>query len=291
MTEVDDEDGSLVALVGATGGAGTTRTGVELATTLARDGRSVLVVDAAFATQGLSEYVAGRISPDVTALVTDETNAPVHSATIELSTSGRGLDDDAQQSFGTVELLPAYAPFERLARAKTPAAAERFEELLADAADGFDHAIVDVPPVASNQAIAAVTAADTVVAVRPADDHGTDAVVRLRDRLADLDVTIEAAVAVCSHPGSKDSTSGGSTSGASPSVDPSTQELSLPETDPSPHDAPSCLADDRYGEALVDLAEVAFGVTLSVAFESAGVRDRLAAAVTERVESNATDGS
>lgn len=289
MTDTDDGDGSLVALVGATGGAGTTRTSVELATTLARDGRSAVVVDAAFATQGLSEYVAGRIAPDVTALVTDETNVPVPSATVELADAP--LDDEAQHSFGSVELLPAYAPFERLARAKTPAAAERFEGLLADAADGFDHAIVDVPPVASNQAIAAVSAADTVVAVTPADGHGTDALVRLRDRLADLDVPVDAAVAVGGEPPVAGSSVTGSSTESSSSVNSSTVNLSLPETDSSPRDAPSCLEDDRYGEALVELAESAFGVILSIEFESERVRDRVASAVTDRVGPNATDGS
>ncbi|UWG49352.1 Chromosome partitioning ATPase, ParA family [Halalkaliarchaeum sp. AArc-CO] len=304
MTDTDDGDGSLVALVGATGGAGTTRTSVELATTLARGGRSAVVVDAAFATQGLSEYVAGRIAPDVTALVTDETNVPVRSATVELADAP--LDDEAQHSFGSVELLPAYAPFERLARAKTPAAAERFEELLAGAADAFDHAIVDVPPVASNQAIAAVSAADTVVAVTPADDHGTDSLVRLRDRLADLDVPVDAAVGVggelpvagsstessSTESSSTESSSTESSSTESSSfVNSSTMNLSLPGTDPSPHDAPSCLEDDRYGEALVELAESTIGVTLSIAFEPESVRDRVAAAVTDRVGPNATDGS
>ncbi|OYR95948.1 cell division inhibitor, partial [Halorubrum sp. E3] len=43
---------TTLALVGATGGAGTTRTAVELAALGARDGRDVAVVDAAFTTQG-----------------------------------------------------------------------------------------------------------------------------------------------------------------------------------------------------------------------------------------------
>ena len=45
---------TTLALAGATGGAGTTRTAVELATVGARGGRDVVVVDAGFATQGLS---------------------------------------------------------------------------------------------------------------------------------------------------------------------------------------------------------------------------------------------
>ncbi|KKF39305.1 hypothetical protein FK85_29590 [Halorubrum saccharovorum] len=64
---------TMLALVGATGGAGTTRTAVELAALGARDVRDVAVVDAAFTTQGLSEYVSGRIGTDLTTLVTDET--------------------------------------------------------------------------------------------------------------------------------------------------------------------------------------------------------------------------
>ncbi len=54
---------NIVAQVGTTGGAGTTRTAVELAATLARDGRSVAIFDAAYATQGLAGYVDGKIDP------------------------------------------------------------------------------------------------------------------------------------------------------------------------------------------------------------------------------------
>ena len=72
---------TTLALVGATGGAGTTRTAVELAAMGARDGDDVAVVDAAFTTQGLSEYVAGRIDPDLTALLTDDPDAALSAAT------------------------------------------------------------------------------------------------------------------------------------------------------------------------------------------------------------------
>lgn len=61
-----------VAVVGAVGGAGTTRTCLALAGILARDGRSVVILDAAYATQGLSDHVPGRIAPDMTALVVDD---------------------------------------------------------------------------------------------------------------------------------------------------------------------------------------------------------------------------
>ncbi|MEF8779164.1 MAG: ParA family protein [Haloferacaceae archaeon] len=277
MQEIDDEgsrDGSIVALAGATGGAGTTRTAVELATTLARDGRSAVVVDAAFSTQGLSEYVSGRIVPDVTALVTEASAEPVPAATIPFPERGpdaAGSGEPAAESFGSVELLPARAPFERLARAQTPAAAETFEALLRDAGAAFDHVIVDVPPVASNQAIAAVSSADVVVAVTPGSDHGRDALVRLRDRLEDLGVRTDAAVSV--------------------GDDLSAADLSLPETEPSPLEAPSCLEDDPYGEALVALAERAFDCTLSVEFGPDGVRDRVSTAVADRMDSITTGDS
>jgi Flp pilus assembly CpaE family ATPase len=45
-------DATTAALVGATGGAGTTRLTLETADLLAREGHAVAVFDAAFATQG-----------------------------------------------------------------------------------------------------------------------------------------------------------------------------------------------------------------------------------------------
>lgn len=56
---------TTIALVGATGGAGTTRLSLELAAALATDGRDVAVLDAAFATQGLSDYVSGTLGQRV----------------------------------------------------------------------------------------------------------------------------------------------------------------------------------------------------------------------------------
>lgn len=279
-TASETGSGSLAALVGATGGAGTTRTAVELATTLARDDRSVLVVDAAFATQGLSEYVSGQISPDVTALVTDATDQPIEAATVESvrgDTDVRSNEGGRSDITGTVELLPTCAPFERLARAKTPAAAERFEELLGDATTAFDHVLVDVPPVASNQAIGAVSAAETVVTVTPADDHGRDALVRLRDRLADLAVPVDAAIGVGASPGQ--------------SAELGAVDVSLPETTPSVAEAPSCLEHQPYGTALVELAELVFDCSLSIEFAPDGVRERVAAAIDDRLRPDRPDSA
>jgi len=163
------------ALVGATGGAGTTRLSVEVAATLARDGRDAAVVDADYATQGLAGYVDGRIDPDVTTLVTDDDRS-VDEALVD-------LDLDAP---GTVAACPARAAFESLARAKTAGAAERLGAVVDAAAERVDHVIVDAPPVADNPAVAAVTDADRVGVVIPDSHRGVDALQRLRGRLADV---------------------------------------------------------------------------------------------------------
>lgn len=163
----------IAAFVGAVGGAGTTRCTLEAAAALAADGADVGVFDAAFATQGLADHLDGRIDPDLTALLTDESDAPLSDA---LTT----LDCDAP---GRVSVCPAFAPLERFARAKAPDAARRFEARLERASERFDHVLVDVPPVAANQAIAAVSAADRVVLVAPGTTRGADAVQRMRTRL------------------------------------------------------------------------------------------------------------
>lgn len=179
---------TTLALVGATGGAGTTRTAVELAAMLARDGRDVAVLDAAYATQGLSDYAPGRLDPDLTALVTDRTDEPLSAAATPLPGTA-SLD-------GRVDLLPARAPFERLARAKTVEAAAELERRISEAAAAYDRVVVDVPPLASNEAVAAVNAADRVCLVAPGTDRGADARERLRDRLRDVGSSADATVAV-----------------------------------------------------------------------------------------------
>lgn len=164
------------ALVGTTGGAGTTRLAVETATELAAAGRDVAVFDTAFATQGLARYVDGRIDTDSAALLADPTR-PVTDA-------AHTLDVDTD---GTVTLLPAYAPFTKLADASTPTAAATFADRLAEL--DADHVLVDTPPVLSNPAIAAVGTADAVALVAPAGERGVDAVARTRGRLADIDTS------------------------------------------------------------------------------------------------------
>ena len=166
-----------LALVGAAGGVGTTRLTLEAGTLLARDGRDVAVLDAAYATQGLADLTPGRLEPDMTALCLDDT--PLETA----------LRDRSLDGAGRLAVCPARAPFERLARAKTPEAAEAFEDRIAEAARAFDHVLVDVPPVAANQAVAAVSAADAVAVVADAA-RADDAVPRARDRVGTvLEVT------------------------------------------------------------------------------------------------------
>jgi len=172
-----------LALVGVAGGAGTTRTAVEMAATLARAGRSAAVLDAAYGTQGLATYVDGRLTDDVTAIGTGD------------ATLDDALYDADYDLPGRVAFAPAHAPFERLARAKTPEAAQRVETAIVDAADRFDHVLLDVPPVAANQAVAALTTAETRALVVPASRHGLDLLPRQRGRLRDLDAPADAVVA------------------------------------------------------------------------------------------------
>jgi len=172
-----------LAFVGVAGGVGTTRTVVETAATLARGGKTVAVVDAAFDTQGLSTYVEGTLDPDCTAVAVEE--AGFSEALVEVWPE---LD-------GTVALCPAYAPFERLARAKTPDAAQRFETCLDHAASQYEHVLVDVPPIAANQAIAAVRRADQRVLVAPATRRGNDHLPRMRGRLVDIGCDADTVVA------------------------------------------------------------------------------------------------
>jgi cellulose biosynthesis protein BcsQ len=228
------------ALVGATGGAGTTRTVVELAALLAQDGERVAILDAAFETQGLAQYVDGRIDPDVTRLLVDD--AALADATVPL-----GLDQP-----GAVAAVPARAPFERLARAKAPTPARAFEDLLAEVASQFDRVLVDAPPLASNQAVAAVNAVERVVPVVPAGARGTDALQRLEDRLADVGVDAGPALAVF-----------GEISGAG---------ASIPRTDATAvADAPACLADEAFGAAVADAAEAVLGYSVERTFEQPGL--------------------
>lgn len=164
----------IVAMVGAAGGVGTTRLTVECGATLARAGRDVAMFDAALATQGLRSYVEGDISPDVTALMTE--NAAL----------GDVLSDMAVDLPGTLAVAPAYAPFERLARAQTAGAAQHFERQLAAASLSHDVVLVDTPPIDGNQSVATVNAAEHIALVTADSPRGRDALSLAHARLDDL---------------------------------------------------------------------------------------------------------
>jgi len=266
-----------LALVGATGGAGTTRTAVELAALGARDGRDVAVVDAAFTTQGLSEYVSGRIGTDLTALLTDETDAPLSAATypIDIGGTGGGREDESGGGDGTgpdgatglpgrADAVPARAPFERVARAETAEAGRKLERRIDEAATAYDAVVVDTAPVGSNAAVAAVTAADRVEAVRPATAHGRDALQRLRGRVADVGGSVDGTVAVA-RAGESDAESGGGDA-----------DSRLSAVDPAVADAPAAASGTgAYVEALAGAYERAFDAAVGVEFEEPGLVDRL----------------
>ena len=260
-----------LALVGATGGAGTTRTAVELAALGARDGRDVAVLDAAFTTQGLSEYVAGRIGTDLTTLVTDETGASLSAATspIALEPDGAGnagADTDVADLPGRADAVPARAPFERVARAKTAEAATKLERRIDEAATSYDAVIVDAAPAGSNEAVAGVTAGDRIAAVFPATAHGRDALQRLRGRVADVGAAVDRSIAVTRRAERADAEAG----------DDENRDVLLPPTDPAVGDAPTtATGDGAYTRAVAAAFEDAFDTTVGIEFAESGLVDRL----------------
>lgn len=164
-----------VAFVGAAGGVGTTRVTLSVGRSVASAGVDTAVLDAAYGTQGLSDRVSGRLDPDMTALCLSET--PLEEGLVDVPVAGAGR----------LAVCPARAPFERLARAKSPEAAERFGERVDAAARQFERVLVDTPPVATNPAVAAATAAGTVVVVCD-ESRAESAIPRTEDRLADIGV-------------------------------------------------------------------------------------------------------
>lgn len=243
-------DVRTLALVGATGGAGTTRLTVEFGATLARAGRRVALFDAAFATQGLAAHVPGRIDPDLTALLTD-----AHEAGLDA-----GLVEHPASVDGHLVACPARAPFERLARAKSTDAAARFEELLTAARERFDHVIVDTPPVAANQAVAAISAADRVGLVVPATAHGADHLPRQRDRLHDLGAPADLVVA--------NRADGSRPLDSADATVPESEATAVP-------DVPASLdPDTEFAPAVAAAVEDAFDTTLDLTFPEGSVLDR-----------------
>lgn len=172
----------IVAMVGAAGGVGTTRVTVECGATLARAGRDVALFDAALATQGLRSYVDTQISPDVTALMTEDASL------------GDVLYDVPVDTPGRLTAAPANAPFERVARAQTAGAAQHFERQLAAASLSHDIVFVDTPPLCGNHAVAAVNAAEQIALVTQETSRGRDALSLARGRLNDVGESVDTVI-------------------------------------------------------------------------------------------------
>ncbi|MFA9516672.1 AAA family ATPase [Halopenitus sp. H-Gu1] len=236
---------TTLALVGAVGGVGTTRTAVELAAIGAIDGRDVVVLDAAYATQGLSEYVSGRIAPDLTRLLVDETDRSLRETTYRIDGNWPG----------TLSVVPARAPFERLARAKAAEPARALASRIEEAARTADHVVIDTPPVASNPAVAAVTEAKRVAVLTPGSDHGRDALQRLRGRIEDVGTSLDLTIA------------------AGEPIAPA--EITLP--DPAASTMRPVVDRDGgvYAAAVATAFETCFDTTVEVDFEEEGVLSRL----------------
>ncbi len=164
-----------VAFVGAAGGTGTTRITLACAELLAREGHDAVILDAAYGTQGLADRTSGAIDPDITQLCLEE--IPLES----------GLLDRSIQGGGRLSVCPARAPFSRVAKAKTVEAAERFEARIEEATRQFEYVLIDTPPVAANQAVAAVTGGESVAVVCDAP-RAEAAIPRAIDRLKDIGI-------------------------------------------------------------------------------------------------------
>lgn len=225
------------AFVGAAGGVGTTRLTLASGVSLASAGTDVAVLDAAYATQGLADLTSGRLNPDMTALCLEET--PLEA----------GLVDRDIDGAGRLAVCPAHAPFERIARAKTPDAAERFEERIAEAERGFDCVLVDTPPIAANQAVAAVSGVESVVVVCGAE-RAESAIPRMRDRLVDIgtEASITAVTGADEHPDA---------------------DVAVP----APGDLPLTASEGNH-EGLVSLFEAALGISIEYE-EPDGLRSKL----------------
>jgi septum site-determining protein MinD len=239
---------TVCALVGVAGGVGATRLTYECAALLAATGRTVAVFDAAFDTQGLAAYVDGRLDADATALLTDEVQ-------LEAALHEQPLDVP-----GRLVVCPAAGPFERLARAKTAGAANRFEDHLAATALSHDVVLVDTPPVGANQSVAAVNAADRTVLIAPDSPRGDHALALARERLADVGSSAAAVVANRSDGDCLDA-----------DVHVPTAETTRPTA------CPACLpvADDPFTRAVAGVADEALDVGLDIDWGDPGRVGRL----------------
>lgn len=233
-----------VAAVGIVGGAGTTRTVLELAAVLARGGRSALVLDLDFATQGFERFIDDRMDPEAAALLADPE--------VDLAETVHDWDVDGE---GRLGLVPAFAPFAELAHAKTPSAGARVQDRLDEAAESFDQVLLDVPPVASNQAVGAVTAAEAVVGVIPPTERGVDSLQRERGRLADVGTGFDQVLAV----------------EASPEEAPPDADHAIPSLPGGPSYSPYTLETaGGFTERMAQVADDVFEVDIAASIDASG---------------------
>lgn len=231
----------IVAVIGTAGGVGTTRLTVECGATLARTGRDVAIVDAAFETQGLRAYVDSEVTDDVTALLTDEASL------------GDVLYDVPVGLPGRLAIAPARAPFERLARAQTAGAAEQLERQLAASSLSHDVVLVDTPPIAGNHAVASVNAAERIALVTPDTPRGRDSLALMRGRLDDIGESPDAVLRNL----------------ATGQLD---EGVGIPESDVTrAADAPACNdPDEAFAPAVATAVEAMLDVSLDIDFPSGG---------------------
>lgn len=228
---------STGALIGAAGGVGTTRLCLEVGAALTADGRDTILIDTALDTQGLAAHVSGRIEPDLTSVITGDG---------ELSEALRAYP---LETAGSLHLCPVHAPYTRIARGKAPAAAERLGEVVTDATSLAEHVVVDVPPLASNTAVAGAAAVKRRAVVTPATIRGRDALSRTQGSLADLGLSGDLVVA--------NRAAEGALADADHSV-PESEVADVPEK-------PACLGTEPgFGPAVSDLTETLFDVQLDV---------------------------
>ncbi len=163
--------GTVVACVGATGGVGTTRTAVELARLATTHDRRPLLVDTAVATQGLARLLPTTPRVDLCDALSD--------------TDAVDLDAIAVDLPSELRIVAIDAPLCSMTTALTAEAAAALTDAIAHAAGTHPLIIIDVPPVATNLAIAGLISADEILLIHRLGDH--EGVRRGRELIADLD--------------------------------------------------------------------------------------------------------
>ncbi|MDR9445231.1 MAG: cellulose synthase operon protein YhjQ/BcsQ [Haloquadratum sp.] len=231
--------GTVVACVGATGGVGTTRTAVELARLAQLHDQQPLVVDTAVATQGLARLLIETPPLDLCGALAAPDTLDLEAIAVELPTG--------------LTIVPIDAPLCAVAPALSAEAATALDRAIARAAAARPLVIVDVPPVATNLAVAGIARADVILLMHRAGDR--EAVRRGRELIADLAGPDPHPVTVGT---------------------PALGELSLPELSALRAGAPLAtpVEDPAYRRALAEVAATA-GVSIPAPTETGGWLQRL----------------